>query len=75
MLRIDLKDAENKLAELISLASGGEEVIITLENGSAFTITPIYKEAPYPKFGSAKGLIEVPDNFDDPLEDFEEYMP
>ena len=26
-------------------------------------------------FGSAKGLIEMSDDFDDPLEDFEEYAP
>lgn len=29
---------------------------------------------PRRQFGSAKGLITVPDDFDDPLEDFEPYM-
>lgn len=27
-----------------------------------------------PKFGSAKGMIQIADDFDDPLPDFEEYM-
>ncbi len=27
-----------------------------------------------PQFGSAKGLITMSDNFDEPLEDFNEYM-
>ncbi|MCP4352518.1 MAG: DUF2281 domain-containing protein [Desulfobacterales bacterium] len=27
-----------------------------------------------PKFGSCKGLFIIPDDFDEPLEDFEEYM-
>ena len=27
-----------------------------------------------PKFGSCKGLFIIPDDFDDPLEDFKEYM-
>lgn len=38
------------------------------------SIIHITKKRNYPKFGSAKRLIEVPDSFDDPLEDFEEYM-
>jgi hypothetical protein len=29
----------------------------------------------YPKFGNAAGLIEMSDDFDEPLEDFKEYMP
>jgi hypothetical protein len=29
---------------------------------------------PQPQFGSAKGLITMSDDFDEPLEDFEEYM-
>lgn len=28
-----------------------------------------------PKFGSAKGSIRMSDDFDEPLEDFEEYAP
>lgn len=28
-----------------------------------------------PKFGSAKGSIRMSDDFDEPLEDFEEYTP
>lgn len=27
-----------------------------------------------PKFGSAKGFYEISDDFDEPLEDFKEYM-
>ncbi|MFN4787068.1 MAG: DUF2281 domain-containing protein, partial [Pseudanabaena sp.] len=30
---------------------------------------------PIPKFGSAKGLIKMSDDFDEPLEDFAEYAP
>jgi uncharacterized protein DUF2281 len=30
--------------------------------------------APRPRFGSAKGLITMSDDFDEPLEDFKEYM-
>ena len=29
---------------------------------------------PKPQFGSGKGMFVIHDNFDEPLEDFEEYM-
>ncbi len=70
-----MKEAETRLAELIVMAVGGEEVIITKDDGSAFKIIPVPEKQSYPKFGSARGLIRMSDYFDEPLEDFEEYMP
>ena len=32
-------------------------------------------EKPKPQFGSAKGLIKMSADFDEPLEDFADYMP
>ncbi len=74
MQQVALIEAETRLAELIGIA-GGEEVVITKDDGSAFKIISFPHKKPYPKFGSAKGLIEMSDDFDEPLEDFEEYMP
>jgi hypothetical protein len=34
----------------------------------------IQKEKPVPKFGSAKGLIKMSADFDEPLDDFADYM-
>ncbi len=75
MQQVALKEAETRLAELIEMAAVGEDVVITRDDGSGFKIIPFPHEKPYPKFGSAKGLIEMSDDFDEPLEDFEEYMP
>ncbi len=75
MRQVALKEAETRLAELIGIVAGGEEVIITKDDGSAFKIISLIRNKPYPKFGSAKGLVEMSDDFDEPLEDFEEYMP
>lgn len=36
---------------------------------------PINTVGVIPKFGSAKGSIRMSDDFDEPLEDFEEYAP
>ncbi|MEM9164229.1 MAG: DUF2281 domain-containing protein [Cyanobacteria bacterium P01_F01_bin.4] len=32
------------------------------------------EDQPRPRFGSAKGLIEIADDFDAPLEEFQDYM-
>ena len=75
MQKVVLKDAETRLAELIGMVAGGEEVIITKDDGSGFKIIPFLHKRPYPKFGSAAGLIEMSDDFDEPLDNFREYMP
>ncbi len=75
MLKVDLKEAKKKLAELIGIAAGGEEVMIKGSDGSVFKIVPVIEKNPRPKFGSAKGLIEISDDFDEPVEGFEEYSP
>ncbi|MBD2604815.1 type II toxin-antitoxin system Phd/YefM family antitoxin [Scytonema hofmannii FACHB-248] len=75
MHQINLQEAETRLAELIEEVASGEEVIITRSDGSAFKIVPITASAPRPKFGSAKGLVKIADDFDEPLPDFEDYAP
>lgn len=75
MHEVNLQEAEISLAKLIEEVAYGEEVIIKIEDGTSYKIVPISKKEPIPKFGSAKGLIEISDDFDEPLEDFKEYMP
>lgn len=73
MRRIDITEAEGRLAELISEAAHGEEVVITRSDGVSFKLVPFAE--PRPKFGSARGLVEMSEDFDEPLEDFEAYGP
>ncbi len=75
MHKLALKEAEGQLAALIDKVASGEDVVITRDDGTAFKIVAIAQGEPYPKYGSAKGLIAVSDNFDDPLEDFQAYEP
>lgn len=75
MEQVALKEAQTRLAELIGLAASGEDVVITKEDGSGYRIIPIRHEEPRPQFGSAEGLVEISDDFDAPLDGFEEYMP
>ncbi len=72
MHQVNLKEAETQLARLIEEAAGGKEVIITHSDGVSFKIVRISAAGTSPKFGSAKGLVKMSENFDEPLEDFEE---
>jgi antitoxin (DNA-binding transcriptional repressor) of toxin-antitoxin stability system len=73
MYKLPLKEAETKLAELISKAASGEEVVITREDGTAFQIVPAVPQKRR-IVGIAKGSVWMSDDFDEPLEDFKEYM-
>lgn len=73
MHQVNLKEAETQLAKLIEEAASGEEVVIIRNDGASFKIVPLSTVGANPKFGSAKGLVKLSDDFDEPLEDFEEY--
>ena len=72
MPEIDLSYAQTHLAELIEEAALGKEIIIQ-NDGWAFKIVPVQRPDQRPQFGSAKGLIKMSDDFDEPLEDFKDY--
>jgi len=76
MLRqLPLSEAQNKLPELVKAAVQGDEVIILLnDKKQAIQLIPVSRSKRKAKFGSAKGLIHIADDFDAPLEDFREYM-
>lgn len=75
MRLINLKETEPQLAKLIEIVNTGEEVVIINHEGAAFKIIPTTVVKAIPKFGSARGLIKMSDDFDDPLDDFEDYYP
>ena len=78
----DLDQAQQRFSELVARARRGEDIIITernqpvvkfvaVEQGQTAPAVPT-KERRRP--GSAKGLVHINDDFDEPLEDFREYM-
>ena len=75
MHKISVHDAEKQLRRLIDEADQGEEVVITRGDGASFKLVPLTKSKPRPTFGSAKGEIWMNEDFDAPLDDFEDYMP
>ena len=71
---VTITEAAQKLPDLIDAALRGEEVTIT-RNGSVVKLIAATTVKRYPaKAGSAKGQVWMSDDFDEPLEDFKDYM-
>ena len=73
MYRIELEKAKAQIASLLQTALDGEEIVITQNEQPVLKLVPIPAK-PRRQSGSAKGLITMSDDFDEPLEDFAEYM-
>lgn len=71
---VDVKQARSRLEELVGQAARGEEVILTQEGQPVAKIIPVKRRAARRRFGSAKGLIRMREDFDEPIEDFHRYM-
>jgi antitoxin (DNA-binding transcriptional repressor) of toxin-antitoxin stability system len=74
MQTVSLHEAENQLLELIQAANSGEEVIIKADDELSVQLVPRTSPKRKRQFGSARGLISMAPNFDEPLDDFREYM-
>ncbi|MCL4245134.1 MAG: type II toxin-antitoxin system Phd/YefM family antitoxin [Candidatus Dadabacteria bacterium] len=73
MIRVNIHEAKTHLSKLLERVQDGEEVIISKGNKPIARIVLIEELRPERKIGSAKGKIRIADDFDAPLEDFEEY--
>ena len=74
MHQVNIEEAKTHLPDLIDAAVNGEEVVIAKDEQHLVKLVPISRAQPRPQFGSAQGLITMSDDFDEPLEDFAEYM-
>jgi prevent-host-death family protein len=70
MTQLDISQAKSNLANLLDLAIQGEEIIITHNDQPVAKISPIKRPL---KRGTAKSKVWMSDDFNEPLEDFQEY--
>lgn len=75
MYQIELDKAKAQIASLLQTALDGEEVVITQNDQPVLKLVPVAAAAakPHRRGGSAKGLISMSGDFDEPLEDFAGY--
>ena len=68
------QDKEHQLDALFEQVEQGEEVILERADGRRFKLIAVNEDKPRPVFGSGKEAIEFLEGFEEPLDDFEEYM-
>ncbi|HEX2076383.1 MAG TPA: type II toxin-antitoxin system prevent-host-death family antitoxin [Longimicrobium sp.] len=79
MARKEIDVAQGQLADALAAVEQGEEVVLVRDGEPVARLMPMEEHAlPAPlgprKAGSARGQFTVPDDFDEPLEDFRDYM-
>jgi antitoxin (DNA-binding transcriptional repressor) of toxin-antitoxin stability system len=77
MQSVDIHQAQSLLPQLLDAVLKGEEVIITRDDKPVAKLLAVNGERINQgnewRPGSAKGLIHMRKDFDDPLEDFADY--
>lgn len=73
-MNIKLDDAATHLPDLIKATINGEDVFIVADDKQLVQLVPLSRLKSPRKAGSAKGLMVIADDFDEPLEDFSDYM-
>lgn len=83
MQQVSITDAALNLSSLIEAAQNGEEIILTQNSqplAKLTALTPTERDLSLKRqkrqqmFGSAKGLIRMTEDFDEPLPEFEDYL-
>jgi antitoxin (DNA-binding transcriptional repressor) of toxin-antitoxin stability system len=72
MKQVSISEFKSQFDNLVQEVFNGEEVEVR-DNGHSFKLVPQPKIENRPRFGSAKGLFTLADDFDAPLEDFKDY--
>ena len=74
MHTVNVHEAKVHLSELIPRALDGEEVVIARGNDPLVRLVPLVPTDAGRRLGWAQGLVELSDDFDEPLDDFAEYL-
>jgi len=74
MIQVNIHNAKTHLSKLIQKAIEGEEVVIAKGNKPIVKLTQILNVPQIRRLGSAQGKIHISDDFNEPLDDFAEYM-
>lgn len=74
-LQVNIHEAKTQLSKLIQAAVNGKQVIIARDNKPIVRLEVLPEARSHRTIGNAKGLIVfMAEDFDEPLDDFKEYM-
>lgn len=75
MTQVTIHEAKTHLSKLIQLALAGEEVVITKGKQPMVKLVVVPEMRKTRRIGGAKDVIlKIADDFNEPLDDFAEYM-
>ena len=74
-LQVNIHETKTQLSKLIQAALDGKQVIIARGNKPVVRLEVLPEARGNRRIGNAKGLVlSMADDFDEPLDDFKEYM-
>ena len=73
MTTVTIEQAQRNLPRLIEDVAQGERVVITRNHGPVAELAPVIQLNSKPTFGSAKSMVKITEDFDAPIEDFQDY--
>lgn len=68
---VNIHEAKTRFSMLINKALNGEEIIITKSGKPVAKLLPYSNDLPPREGGQFKGLLEIANDFDDPLSEHE----
>ena len=74
MYQVTPDEAKSHLSDLIEAALQGETVFIAEDDTRMVQLVPVRHPKRQRKAGSARGKVQMSDDFDAPLPEFEEYI-
>jgi prevent-host-death family protein len=66
---VNIHEAKTHLSRLLEQVAAGKQIIIAKAGKPIARIAPLEPPVKPKKFGTLKGKLDVPDNFNDPLPD------
>ncbi|HPO15139.1 MAG TPA: type II toxin-antitoxin system Phd/YefM family antitoxin [Candidatus Hydrogenedentes bacterium] len=73
MTTMAIEQAQENFAKLIDDVTLGEHIVITRNHVPIAELIPVTHPNQKPVFGSAKGMISISEDFDAPMDDFQDY--
>ncbi len=73
MKYVDVAEAQTIFLQLLEDVLNGEEIIFTRDSQPIAKFTRIERDDEELRYGSAKGLMTMREDFDDAIEDFKDY--
>jgi prevent-host-death family protein len=71
---VNIHEAKTHLSRLINKVQEGDVVVIARSNVPVVKLVPICQGETSRVLGTAEGVVRMLDNFEDALEDFENYV-